>query len=343
MSPSARLGGFKILNDVVWVTIARPGSLQDFPASLCRVLADKKINMNFFTCGMGHGGWGINLVVQPCHADEVFKYAGNRFSDINISTIDGAVLSLFPHKCDPGIASSLFVVLEESGLSDFALANSYSAISALFDNRETEKVATRLFKPFCFSAFRTPSDWRLSQKGKEALYKEVVASYQERKPKVYVLQWQEDLELVHLKLDSGKNEAIRSLLTSLDKPGIPLSFLITLPSVDLSQNSLLLCLPKAKKHSYETILASLPEETIVSRDSHVAHFSMNGPHFGDRYGIASDLLEALFDAGIDLMGLSCSVASISGIVSSSKIGRCLRIIQECFEVPSLMQLGSTHQ
>jgi aspartokinase len=341
MPPAARLGGFKILKDVVWVTIVQPGAFQDFPASLCRMLADKKINLNFFTCGMEDGAWGVNLVVLPSHADEIFKYAGNKFTNIHISAVNGAVLSLFPHKSDPGIASSLFEVFEESRLSEFALANSYSAISALLDNKFAERVATGLFKPFNFSAFRTPSDWRLAQKGKEDLYKEVVASYQEKKPKVYVLQWQEGLELLHLRLERDKKGAIRSLFTRLNKLGIPLSFLITSPSNDLTQTSLLLCLPEEKNKVYASILDNLPGEILSARHSPVSYFSMNGPHFGDRYGIACELLEAFSGAGIDPIGLSCSVASISGIVSSNQLRQCLEVIQDCFEVPSLMRIGNT--
>ncbi|MFC1883700.1 hypothetical protein ACFL2O_02915 [Thermodesulfobacteriota bacterium] len=339
MPPAARLGGFKILNDVVWITIVHPGILQDFPANLCRVLGKKKINLNFFTCGMGDGAWGMNLVVHPSFAHEVFRCAGNKFSHIKLSAVNGVVLSIFPHKSDPVIASSFLGVLKESGLSDFAIANSYSAISALLKNEAAEKVATSLFKPFEFSAFRTPSDWRLTQKGKEELYKEIVASYQEKKPKVYTLQVEDDLELLDIKLGIDEPGTIKSLLHGINALGISLSFLITLPSITLSQGSMLLCLPQSKKEAYYKILESLPDEMVNSKFSSVSYFTMTGPHFGDRYGIASALLEALNKSGIELLGLSCSIASISGIVPSSQIKKCTETIQACFEVPSLMRLN----
>ena len=341
MAPPARLGGFKILNDVVWVTIAQQGEIQGFPASLCRLLMDRKINMNFFTFSLGDGAWGINLAVLAAHADEILEYVSNTFSGINIAALNGAVLSLFPHKNDPGITSSLFQVFRESGLSDFALSNSTSAISALLDNETAEKVATELFKPFRFSAFRTPSDWRLAQRGKEELYKEVVASYQEKKPKVYVLQWQEELELLYLSLKTEKQRSLEALFTALGTCGIPLSFLNTAPSPDLSQTSMLLCLPETQKNTYNHIIENLPDEILLKRGSPFSFFTMNGPHFGDRYGIAYELLEALSGSGIDLTGLSCSVASISGIVPSHQMGESIKVIQSRFEVPSLMYMGNT--
>ena len=62
---------------------------------------------------------------------------------------------------------------------------------------------------------------------------------------------------------------------------------------------------------------------------------MNGPHFGDRYGIISELLTSLDTAGIDLLGLSCTIASITGVVHIRQLESALQAIQTCFEVPVL--------
>ena len=64
---------------------------------------------------------------------------------------------------------------------------------------------------------------------------------------------------------------------------------------------------------------------------------MIGPHFGDRYGIASELLTALDCAHIDLLGLSCSIASIAGMVPAEQIHDTIQAVQGCFEVPSVWQ------
>jgi hypothetical protein len=62
---------------------------------------------------------------------------------------------------------------------------------------------------------------------------------------------------------------------------------------------------------------------------------MNGPHFGDRYGIAKELLFAFKQENIDFLGLSCTIASITGIVSSRHLESATYAIQSCFEVPSI--------
>jgi aspartokinase len=62
---------------------------------------------------------------------------------------------------------------------------------------------------------------------------------------------------------------------------------------------------------------------------------MNGPHFGDRYGIVSDLLTTFKKNNIDLFGLSCTIASITGVVPSPQLESAIQAIKECFEVPSI--------
>ena len=49
----------------------------------------------------------------------------------------------------------------------------------------------------------------------------------------------------------------------------------------------------------------------------------------------SELLTALERAGVDLMGLSCTIASITGVVPSSQLSGTIKAIQSCFEVPSV--------
>jgi aspartokinase len=64
---------------------------------------------------------------------------------------------------------------------------------------------------------------------------------------------------------------------------------------------------------------------------------MNGPHFGDRYGIVSDLFTALDSAQIELLGLSCSIHSVTGALPGDKIHAALEAIQACFDVPSIIK------
>jgi len=54
-----------------------------------------------------------------------------------------------------------------------------------------------------------------AQEGKEQLYKEVVASYQEKKPKVYGLEVYEGQHLVQIKLNRAKITHVGASFRSL--------------------------------------------------------------------------------------------------------------------------------
>jgi aspartokinase len=69
----------------------------------------------------------------------------------------------------------------------------------------------------------------------------------------------------------------------------------------------------------------------------VVIFSMNGPHFGDRYGIVSDLCESLEKRQVNLLALSCAIASLTGVVPRDQYDPALEAIQERFEVPSVIK------
>ncbi len=99
-----------------------------------------------------------------------------------------AVLSIFPHRRNPEISARLFEAFEHQSLEPDALANSPSTLSVVLNQDMIDSASHALFEPFTFSAYQTPEDWKLAQLGKEKLYKEVVASYQEKKPKVYGLE-----------------------------------------------------------------------------------------------------------------------------------------------------------
>lgn len=197
-----------------------------------------------------------------------------------------------------------------------------------------KKASNALFGPFSFSAYRTPADWKLAQTGKEQLYREVVASYQEKRPKVYGLAYQKGQEFLRIKLNNRHMGQIGRAMKGFARTGLNLTFLATSPCQEEKMGNFAFCLPKSEGHSHgEIINRAAPELSVESLPS-AATFSMNGPHFGDRYGIASELLHALEGGGVDLLALSCSIASIIGVVPSHQIESAIHAIQGCFEVPS---------
>lgn len=336
MAPKARLGGFKVLKDVFWFSLLFPKQKENTPAILCQHIADEKINLPYITCLNDSLTWGLNIAVD---APE-----GTRISQLIQETGCSAthdprsvILSIFPHKSDPEITGGLLRALGNEGAGPKAWANSPSAISIVMREDHLNTASAALFEPFSFSVYRTPADWKLAQKGKEKLYKEVVASYQEKQPKIYGLSVQRNQELVRIKASEEEMGVLGKAFEEFGRLGLNLTFLTTGPSREAGKGLLAFCLPQSEEPSLTSVVKGVVTHMEMDNQSPVATFAMNGPHFGDRYGIAGGLMNIFHEAGIELLGLNCTIASIIGVVPSEQMDSALDALQSYFEVPSIIK------
>ena len=138
-------------------------------------------------------------------------------------------------------------------------------------------------------------------------------------------------------MDNRSITHVGAAFNELARIGLNLIFSATGSSPDEEGEILAFSLPASRDRSYAGIINDLAPDTYREKISPVAIFSMNGPHFGDRYGIVSELLTALDKDKIDLLGLSCTIASITGVMPLSQLNSSIRTIKGCFEVPSVIK------
>jgi hypothetical protein len=60
-----------------------------------------------------------------------------------------------------------------------------------------------------------------------------------------------------------------------------------------------------------------------------------GPHFGDRYGIADVAVAALAGGGVQMMAVVCSGACIYIVLPEGKSEEAVLILAETFEIPKV--------
>ena len=336
---SNRLGGFKVLKEMGEISLVLPEGNDGRLAELLHAFSLNSINLPFLICDNQQESAGLYMTVETGKTRQTARllqgFPGLRCAERE----KRAILSLFPHRNDPHIAAALLQSFGEKNIPFHALAHSQSAISAVLRESALNRAAGALFEPFQFGAYRTPADWKLAQEGKEELHKEIVASYQEKKPRVYCLEWQHDLTLLQVIFHQAYYGAMGLIFEDLARTGFNLSFLITSPPRAENEARLLFCIRRDLKDSL--VLSAkkwLPDATLVESPS-VALFSMNGPHFGDRHGLAYELFEGLANAKVPLLALSCSIASISGVVFSGHIEKATDAIQKHFEVPAVIRKG----
>jgi aspartokinase len=335
MASSATLGGFKVLKNVVRISLVSPTKGGGFPSLFCRAVSEARINLPYITCIHDGQAWRMTVVFDADRAPAMIDLTEKEFGKIFTVHPESVILSIFPHRNDPAITGALFEVLGQEGLETDAVANSPSAISVVLKEESLARASDALFGPFSFSAYRTPADWKLAQKGKEQLYKEVVASYQEKKPKVYGLNYRNSQEFLYVKLNTQDVKPFGTALKAFAQLGLDLAFLTTSSCNEKRKGNVFFCLPKSESHTYREILHRMVPDILIEDISSVGTFSMTGPHFGDRHGIATELLAALEKQGVDLVALNCTIASIRGVVPSEQIQPAIEGIKACFEVPTV--------
>lgn len=337
MTSQKRLSAFKILKEVVRISLVESDNNAGFPADICSLIASEGINLMFLTCGNQGRGWGLNMAVEANDSERLLDLIESNFPNITCHTAKNGIISLFPHRSDPAVTGSLFHVLDMTGIEPEALAYSNSSISVVLHEDALETTTSALFEPFRFSAYRTPADWKLAQEGKEQLFKEVVASYQEKKPKVYSLGWQEEQNLFRVKLNLRDLSHMGDAFINFAEQGFLLPFLTSCPSDTHGELNLSLCVPDYDQKKYPDLIKESLPEAVTTMVAPVAVFAMNGPHFGDRYGIAKELLKTLDSAGVELLALGCAIASINGVVPAAQLELATNAIEQCFEVPSIIR------
>lgn len=290
------------------------------PALFLESVVQKKINFPYLTCVHSNGYWGLNMLLESDKGLTLSLLIEEIAGKSCDHTSECAILSIFPHKNDPRIFYSLMNAFDSSSVKPEAIATSPSTISIVLQESDLNRASSSLFGPFSFSAYRTPEDWKLAQKGKEHIYKEIIATYQEKRPKVYGLEYYINQQINHINIQKGSSLSAEFYGKNSSNDH-KLTFAASYPTNNCSEEILGICLSNGLKESKNS-------NTV---------FSMTGPHFGDRYGISYELLSSLEKRNVDIRCLSCTIASITGVIDSSRIDQTVEGIRDCFDVPVVVQ------
>lgn len=319
-----RLGGLKILEQVSLFQCLLRDRVDPEPRGILRLLAQEKVNLPYVELMRLQGCWHLSFLVEGPLEARVSELLARPFPRRRPER--AAVFSVFPHGFRAEVAGMFFKALAARTLTPCAVTQSSSAISVVLRVEAVAAAREALFETFDFGRHHTPAHWQAAQEGKQGLYREVVASYQERKPKVYALEWRNHQAGLESRLPEHGIAGLAETMQRLGRDhGWQATFVTGFHSPETGIR-LLCCMPEPPS---EALDGPLPWRTL----SEVAVFSMNGPHFGDRYGIAGRLLTALDEARITPLAVGCTVASITGAVAAEKVPAAVAAIERHFDVP----------
>jgi aspartokinase len=320
------------------VAISSPSGEDHLRAGICVPLAQERINITLLTHMTG--GDGLNSASVICTD---IKAGANNYSLAKASySLSQDVVRLHPGICivslyafsrRPEILGNFLRAMARAKVLTYAVASSRSSISAVMSLDAKEKAIRQLFEDFHFSSYSSPAEFFAAQPPPEELVKQVVAVYQESVIKIYFLEELPDQDLWSLSVPSVRAlESFGEALFALRDIGCPIPFFLAVSL--LGQKELMFSFSTSRDHADQVrrLLNFRLPGINLRRQGQVAAIFLHGPHFGDRYGIASTFLEALNRAKVSLLAISCSVASISAMVKKKELESAMEILGRTFEV-----------
>ena len=164
---------------------------------------------------------------------------------------------------------------------------------------------------------------------------EISASYWEPKIKIYGFQETVDLSLIELTVKPEQIERWGLCMVALDEGGA--RFRLTLVQPD-DHNRLQVRI--VSHHKWEEIIAECIEnkmkpdvEGSLRIQSPVELIYFQGPHFGDRYGIADSAFNILEDNNITVLASGCSGSVVYILFPEKNIKKAKQLLMSAFEVP----------
>lgn len=249
------------------------------------------------------------------------------------------ILGLYPHNNRPEVLGTFVRSLAGAKAVIHGLASSPAAITVVISSRKKNKAVQQLFEDFYFPTFESPKEFFAAQPPPEEILQKVVATYQEKVTKVYVIVPQADLDLWGMSIPSRDIlEGFAYALADLGELGLTIPFLVALPGLGMREFLVSFSTGWAQGTADQgsevrrILRKHLPDSRPV-RLTPVAGIFMHGPHFGDRYGIAHTLVEALEKAQVSLLALSCTISSISLIIRQQELAAALVVLGNTFEAP----------
>jgi aspartokinase len=164
---------------------------------------------------------------------------------------------------------------------------------------------------------------------------ETIAVYWEPKPKTYGFKEIIDLSLLNIEIRPGKMPQWGLWLMELADLGV--GFHLILAKYSMHQKLRLYIL--LEKLWADSVLSYIDKkiDPDSEKDFHLNYpvelISFQGPHFGDRYGIADTAFKALDEQGVPVLITVCSGAAVYIVLPEKKLQEARHLLLEVFEVP----------
>jgi aspartokinase len=330
-----RIGGLKVMEGGACVVSSSPPGAKRLDVDICAPLAQNRINLTFLAHIAGDYDYQVLCTAGEAGETAFTLLKSHAVPETALQLKPGtAVLALYPHNQRPEIIGNFIHSLARARVMLHGLASSPSAISVVLSSRRTKAIVRQLFEDFQFSSFESPQDFFAAQPPPAELVEKVVATYQEKVTKVYCIVPLPDLDLWEASISSSASlEGFAGALMDLGGPGLQIPFLAAIPELGSKEFLVSFSTRGNQTEEVRSIMQRRLPDIRLMHFTPVAGLFLHGPHFGDRYGIAHTLVDALEKAHISLLALSCTISSISLIIRQKELAAAQVVLGNTFAAP----------
>jgi aspartokinase len=179
--------------------------------------------------------------------------------------------------------------------------------------------------------------WRAERKDPSSVKTlETTAAYWEPRIKTYGFQTSTELSLLKVTTAPGKMASLGRALIQMGEKDIHFHLTFSRPCHEGLEFCFLIqrdLVRLAAEHIEQS--AGQNGDTFVFQTNPAELVFFQGPHFGDRYGIADVALEALAAKGVEMMAIVCSGACIYIVLPSGKSEEAVLALAQTFEIPKV--------
>lgn len=327
MNPLAspmRMNGLRLSNPLVYVRQSLAGRVRDPQTHLYRWLAEEEINIEFLNLTLSGEVPHIAGCVDADSADRVSAILNPCTGDTGIeSSRNFGMLSIYPHKYSLDILGRVLEIFGRANHRFFQMASSGSTLTFVVDFRDQEKIATSLVREIDLPETHTPFRQVMDPEDTyQSLNKspETSATYTESRIRTYGILEKPGLFMYHMKTDQAGLAAAGKKIRGLADAGIKFCFVSAATGPG---DRVFITIFTDKTEGCKSTDA-LPGHDII-------HFQ--GPHFGDRHGIADRAFSALLQNEIMIVSAGCVGASIYIAVDAKTGVKAKNILGASFDDP----------
>jgi len=328
------IAGVKLSGELLQINISGFSNALDAKLELSRLLSANRINMPFLSgvhleersqatgCVAAEDGGRVRELI---HADSRLRHRAEFLPSVGLIT-------LFPHQFSLKILGL--------GLPLYGMGSSLSALTWITDFARRHDAVAALQEHLAVPKEDDPFEADLKETALTGTFKaspmQTIAVYWEPRIKTYGFQSATDLSLVEVKLPVQRITSMGLAIYELGEVPVGFQLVAAKTSGDETCKIYLLIRRHWETQALERVRMVEGVETkdgvFVASPLEFLHFQ--GPHYGDRYGIAEAAFKALAFGSVPVLLAACSQSCVCLVLPETRLREAETCLAEVFQVPA---------